>query len=67
MKAIRMFFIRMKVLFNRFFFYMRWPNWYFFGALIALFVLSVEIVSTWLGFGYLMLGFAIWSIKKVNS
>ena len=42
----------------------RWPRWYFAGALASLLLLSVELVGTWLGFAWLFLGFVVYGFKR---
>lgn len=46
--------------------YIRWPRWYFAGALIGLVLISNEIMGTWFGWGWLMLGLAVWAYEKVK-
>jgi hypothetical protein len=45
----------------------KWPNWYFAGALAMLFLISVEIAVPWMAWGYLFGGFIIWAAKKVSD
>ena len=45
----------------------KWPNWYFAGALAMLFLISIEIAVPWMAWGYLFGGFIIWAFKKVKN
>jgi hypothetical protein len=44
-----------------------WPRWYLAGALVLLVLIGVELIGTWAGGVYPVLGFAYWAYKQATD
>lgn len=56
-EKIKALFVKVKVA-------IKWPKWYFAGAIVVLFLIAIEVLGTWAGFAWPFIGFGIWAYKK---